>query len=583
MRANEPKISELKETIKKSKNCIVYAAIFSFFVNLLMLTPPLYMLQLYDRVVTSRSESTLFFLTLIVMFLFITMAIFEILRSRILIVFGNQIDLNLTDRIYDAIFKLASRVPGRVTSQAMGDLNAIKQYMSTNGIFAFLDAPWLPVYIAILFVFHPWYGWFAIAAAIILFGVALLNEKATKDGLKKSNDTYKNEMRLIDMNLRNSEVINAMGMNNNLKKIWKNKHHTFLNSHSDASIKAGVYTNISKATRVTSQSMMLGLGAYLVLKMEVSPGMMIAGSILLGRALAPLDILIASWKSYKNTKESYERLDKFLHDFPVEKDKLSLPDPRGDIACEAISLIPPSAKQPSLIGVSFALDAGDMCAIIGPSAAGKSSLARAILGIWPVAHGVVRVDCADINQYYSDALGGFVGYLPQDVELFEGTIAENIARFGELDSVAVVEAAKSANVHDMILRLPDGYETKIGLGGMSLSGGQRQRVALARALYKNPKIIVLDEPNASLDEEGERALYAALLAMKGKATIILITHKLNVLQAVDKIAVLNAGQLVYFGERDAVLAKLSGNTAPATKQVKTAAASISLDDAKEDE
>ncbi|WP_162165985.1 type I secretion system permease/ATPase [Campylobacter fetus] len=583
MRANEPKISELKETIKKSKNCIIYAAVFSFFVNLLMLTPPLYMLQLYDRVVTSRSESTLFFLTLIVLFLFITMAIFEILRSKILIVFGNQIDLNLTDRIYDAIFKLASRVPGRVTSQAMGDLNAIKQYMSTNGIFAFLDAPWMPVYIAILFVFHPWYGWFAIAAAIILFGVALLNEKATKDGLKKSNDTYKNEMRLIDMNLRNSEVINAMGMNNNLKKIWKNKHHTFLNAHSEASIKAGIYTNVSKAIRVTSQSMMLGLGAYLVLKMEVSPGMMIAGSILLGRALAPLDILIASWKSYKNTKESYERLDKFLHDFPVEKDKLSLPDPRGDMACEAISLIPPSAKQPSLIGVSFTLDAGDMCAIIGPSAAGKSSLARAMLGIWPVAHGVVRVDSADINQYYSDALGGFVGYLPQDVELFEGTIAENIARFGELDSTAVVEAAKSANVHDMILRLPDGYDTKIGLGGMSLSGGQRQRVALARALYKNPKIIVLDEPNASLDEEGERALYAALLAMKGKATIILITHKLNVLQAVDKIAVLNAGQLVYFGERDAVLAKLSSSAAPATKQVKTAAASISLDDAKEDE
>ncbi|OCS02423.1 type I secretion system permease/ATPase [Campylobacter fetus] len=583
MRANEPKISELKETIKKSKNCIIYAAVFSFFVNLLMLTPPLYMLQLYDRVVTSRSESTLFFLTLIVLFLFITMAIFEILRSKILIVFGNQIDLNLTDRIYDAIFKLASRVPGRVTSQAMGDLNAIKQYMSTNGIFAFLDAPWMPVYIAILFVFHPWYGWFAIAAAIILFGVALLNEKATKDGLKKSNDTYKNEMRLIDMNLRNSEVINAMGMNNNLKKIWKNKHHTFLNAHSEASIKAGIYMNVSKAIRVTSQSMMLGLGAYLVLKMEVSPGMMIAGSILLGRALAPLDILIASWKSYKNTKESYERLDKFLHDFPVEKDKLSLPDPRGDIACEAISLIPPSAKQPSLIGVSFTLDAGDMCAIIGPSAAGKSSLARAMLGIWPVAHGVVRVDSADINQYYSDALGGFVGYLPQDVELFEGTIAENIARFGELDSTAVVEAAKSANVHDMILRLPDGYDTKIGLGGMSLSGGQRQRVALARALYKNPKIIVLDEPNASLDEEGERALYAALLAMKGKATIILITHKLNVLQAVDKIAVLNAGQLVYFGERDAVLAKLSSSAAPATKQVKTAAASISLDDAKEDE
>ena len=301
---------------------------------------------------------------------------------------------------------------------------------------------------------------------------------------------------------------------------------------------------------------MLGLGAYLVLTMEITPGMMIAGSILLGRALAPLDILIASWKQYKSTKDSYERLDKFLNDFPVERDKLTLPDPQGSIACESISLVPPNAKRPSLMGINLSLNAGDMCAIIGPSAAGKSSLARAILGIWPLAHGVVRIDGADINQYYSDALGQHVGYLPQDVELFEGTVAENIARFGEIDSKAVVEAAKAANVHDMILRLPDGYDTRLGIGGTSLSGGQRQRVALARALYKNPKIIVLDEPNASLDEEGERALHNSLMALKGKATILMITHKLNVLQSVDKIAVLNNGQLVYFGERDSILAKL---------------------------
>ena len=260
--------------------------------------------------------------------------------------------------------------------------------------------------------------------------------------------------------------------------------------------------------------------------------------------------------SIKNTRESYERLDKFLADFPVERDKLSLPNPQGAVACETVTLVPPGAKAPSLMGVSFELKAGDMCALIGPSAAGKSSLARAVLGIWPLAHGVVRIDGADINQYYSDALGQHVGYVPQDVELFEGTVAENIARFGEIDSEAIVEAAKKANVHEMILRLPDGYDTKLGAGGMSLSGGQRQRVALARALYKNPKIIVLDEPNASLDEEGEKALYSSLLEIKGKATIILITHKLNVLQAVDKIAVLQAGKLVYFGARDAVLEQL---------------------------
>ena len=550
------KPGELKDAITKSKRCIWYAAFFSCFVNILMLTPPMYMLQLYDRVVTSRSLSTLFFLTLIVMILFVMMGIFEVLRSRILIVFATQLDKTLSERVYDAIFKLSSRHPGRVSSQAMSDLNAIKQYMSTNGIFAFLDAPWLPIYILILFLFHPAYGWFALASAIVLFGIALLNENATKNGLKKSNESNRAAMRLIDMNLRNTEVINAMGMNEALKKNWKERHKAFLDSHALSSAEAGLYSNISKTMRVMSQSLMLGLGAYLVVMMEVTPGMMIAGSIIMGRALAPLDLLIASWKQYKNTKESYERLDKFLADFPVERDKLSLPNPQGAVACETVTLVPPGAKAPSLMGVSFELKAGDMCALIGPSAAGKSSLARAVLGIWPLAHGVVRIDGADINQYYSDALGQHVGYVPQDVELFEGTVAENIARFGEIDSEAIVEAAKKANVHEMILRLPDGYDTKLGAGGMSLSGGQRQRVALARALYKNPKIIVLDEPNASLDEEGEKALYSSLLEIKGKATIILITHKLNVLQAVDKIAVLQAGKLVYFGARDAVLEQL---------------------------
>ena len=424
----------------------------------------------------------------------------------------------------------------------------------------------MPIYIAILFLFHPYYGWFSVFAAIFLFILALLNENATKEGLKNSNDSYRKEMRFVDSNLRNSEVIHAMGMNANLRKIWEKKHDEFLNSHSDASSKAGIYANISKTARVTFQSLMLGLGAYLVVEMEITPGMMIAGSIIMGRALAPLDILIASWKNYKGAKESYQRLDKFLDEIPAETDRVRLPDPVGNIECQGVSLVPPNSKTLSLADITLSLNAGDMCAVIGPSAAGKSSFARAVLGVWPLFKGTVRVDGADIHQYDSNHLGEFVGYLPQDVELFEGTVAENIARFGELDSEEIIKAAKLANVHEMILNLPEGYDTKIGMGGSSLSGGQRQRIALARAFYKSPKIIVLDEPNASLDEAGERALHQALLNMKGKATIILITHKLNILGIVDKIAVLTAGRLMYFGLRDAVLYELTKNQNQAVQQ-----------------
>lgn len=354
------KINELKESIKKSKRVIIYAGLFSMFINVLMLTSPLYMLQLYGRVVTSRSLDTLFFLTLIVIFLYLCMALFEILRSRILVVFSNQLDLRLSERVYDAIFKLSARQPGRVSSQPMRDLNTIKQYLSANGVFAFLDAPWLPFYILILFFFHPYFGYFSIVAAIILFALALLNEGATKDGLKRSNDAFNAETRFVDLNLRNSEVIQAMGMNGNLKKIWHKKHNEFLEAHSESSVKAGMYANISKVFRVVSQSLMLGLGAYLVVLQEVNPGMMIAGSIIMGRALAPLDILISSWKSYKNTKESYARLSQFLEDFPADNEKLKLPDPQGDIFLESISLVPPHGKAPTLMGINFELKSGDM-------------------------------------------------------------------------------------------------------------------------------------------------------------------------------------------------------------------------------
>lgn len=571
-------VSELKQIVfKRYKRCLLYAFIFSAFINVLMLTPSLYMLQLYGRVVTARSIETLVMLTMLVTFLFAAMAALEILRARLLIVFSNKLDLALSERLYDATFKLATKAPGRVSSQAMSDLNTIKQYMSANGIFAFLDSPWMVLYVAILFLFHPWYGYFGIFAICFLFVLAIFNEKATSEGLKESNNAYRNEMRLIDLNLRNSEAITAMGMNKNLKKLWHVKHDEFLDAHSEASVKAGFFTHFSKACRTAFQSFILGIGAYLVVKMQINPGMMIAGSIVLGKALAPLDILIGSWKSFKGAKESYTRLDKFLISFPKEKEKLRLPDPNGDLSLESISVVPPGSRHQAIFGVSFALKAGEMCAIIGPSAAGKSSLARASLGIWPIFNGTVRIDGADITHYESDHLGDFVGYLPQDVELFEGTVAQNISRFGELDSKEIIKAAKAANVHEMILNLPDGYETKLGHGGLALSGGQRQRVALARAFYKSPRLIVLDEPNASLDEAGEAALLDAMMGMKGKATIVLITHKLSILQAVDKIAVLNAGRLTYFGEKNAVLAKLGAIKPKAVAQPKKQI-NVSLDD-----
>lgn len=581
MNKNIEVASELKQIVfQKYKRCLVYAFVFSAFINVLMLTPSLYMLQLYGRVVTARSVETLVMLTLLVTFLFAAMAALEILRARLLIVFSNKLDLALSNRLYDAIFKLSTKAPGRVSSQAMSDLNTIKQYMSANGIFAFLDSPWMILYIAVLFMFHPWFGYFGIFSICFLFVLAIFNEKATDEGLRESNESYKKQMNFIDLNLRNSEAISAMGMNKNLKKIWNTKHDEFLDAHSEASVKAGFYTHLSKACRTAFQSFILGLGAYLVVKMEVNPGMMIAGSIVLGRALAPLDILIGSWRSFKSAKESYQRLDKFLIDFPVEAPKLQLPDPNGFLALDSISLVPPGSRHQALFGISFALNAGEMCAIIGPSAAGKSSLARASLGIWPIFNGVVRIDGADVTHYNSDHLGDFIGYLPQDVELFEGTVAQNISRFGELDSKEIIRAARAANVHEMILNLPDGYETKLGHGGLALSGGQRQRVALARAFYKSPKLIVLDEPNASLDEAGEQALLEAMMAMKGKATIVLITHKLSILKAVDKIAVLNAGRLTYFGEKNAVLEKL-GVIKPQKLQRAKKQINVSLDDGEE--
>ncbi|MGB3751626.1 MAG: type I secretion system permease/ATPase [Arcobacteraceae bacterium] len=549
---------ELKNAIMQSKKSFIMVGFFSFFVNLLMLVPPLYMLQLYDRVITSRSEDTLIMLTLIVVVLFITMSLLEIVRSKVLIRIGNKLDSILSQRVFDSLFELANKHPGKATSMPLGDLTQVRQFMTGNGVFAFFDAPWIPIYIAVLFFFHPVFGYFAIFAAIVLLCFTIINEYSTKTKLAEANQANRASTVFVDSNLRNAEVVNALGMKNCIRDKWEEKYYTFLNAQNEASAKAGIWSNVSKTTRMMFQSLMLGVGAYLAIHMEVSAGMMIAGSIIMGRALAPLDLLTNSWKGFSSARNSYSRLDELLEEFPKDKDYMRLPDPKGEVILEQVVVVPPNAKQPSIKGISMKIDVGDVVGIIGPSAAGKSSLARIILGLWPLVQGKARLDKADIYQWDKQELGKFVGYLPQDIELFEGTISQNIARFTEVDSKKVVDAAKKAGVHEMILRLPDGYDTIIGVGGESLSGGQRQRIGFARALYDNPVLIVLDEPNSNLDDQGELALVQAVKQLKEQGTtVVIITHRPSILQTTNKLAVIKDGTLELYGNTKEVMAKIS--------------------------
>ena len=550
----KPVVSELKKSLLSAKKSFIMVGLFSMFINILMLVPPLYMLQLYDRVLGSRSQDTLIMLTLIVVVLFITMGLLEVVRSRVLVRVGNKLDSMLSQRIFDNLFELERKAPGRSSSMPLNDLTQVRQFMTGNGLFAFFDAPWMPIYIIVLFIFHPAFGFFAIFAAIVLVGITIANEYSTKDKLAEANNLSRASTIYVDSNIRNAEVVNAMGMRNNISKIWADKYYGFLNAQNIASDSAGVWSNLSKSLRVMFQSLILGLGAYLAINMEVTPGMMIAASIIMGRALAPLDLIIGSWKGFSSARSSYERIEGLLNDFPKDKEYMQLPAPKGEITLENVVVIPPSGTVPSLKGISMKIEKGDVVGIIGPSAAGKSSLARVMLGLWPLSNGVARIDKADISQWDREDLGQYVGYLPQDIELFEGTVSQNIARFGEVEPEKVVEAATKAGVHEMILKLPEGYDTKIGPGGASLSGGQRQRIGLARALYNNPVFIVLDEPNSNLDDVGEAALVEAIKTLRaGGTTVVIITHRTNVLQATNKLALINNGVLELYGNTNDVL------------------------------
>ncbi|MBX3615828.1 type I secretion system permease/ATPase [Nitrosomonas sp.] len=528
--------------------------VFSAVINMLMLMPAIYMLQLYDSVLTSRNEMTLLMLTLIMLGAYIFMGALEYVRTFVLIRVGAQLDMKLNRRVYTAAFEASLKHGDTNAGQALKDLTSIRQFLTGNALFAFFDAPWFPIYLLVIFMFHPALGVFALCGTTLLITLAYINEKISHQPLADANSVAVASTNLASNNLRNAEVIEAMGMLPNLQSRWYQLHSRFLNLQAEASEKSGIVTALSKSSTVALQSLMLGFGALLVLDNSITPGMMIAGSILLGRAIAPVQLLISVWRQIGGTRSAYERLVKLLDDNPARKAGMALPKPQGLIAVENVTAAPPGSKIPVIKGLTFTLPAGEVLGIIGPSGSGKSTLARLLVGVWPAAAGKVRLDGADVYLWNKDELGPHVGYLPQDIELFAGSVSENIARFGEVDAEKVILAAKRAGVHEMILNMPEGYDTHLGDGGAGLSGGQKQRLGLARAMYDDPAMIVLDEPNSNLDDTGEQALLAAIVDLRKRGkTIVLITHRTSILGATNKLLLLRDGTAKIFGPTQQVI------------------------------
>ncbi|MFJ4453021.1 type I secretion system permease/ATPase [Pseudomonas sp. NPDC089392] len=549
--------SELADALFRLRRSFYALAAFSGVINVMMLTPAVYMLQVYDRALVSRNVTTLTMLTLLVVGLFLLMSALEMVRTRVLIRVGNCLDMDLNRRIFSAAFERNLSRAGGNPAQALQDLAQVRQFVTGNGLFAFFDAPWTPIYLLVCYLIHPLLGLVTMIGSLILVGLAYLTEKATQKPLAEANQAALSSASYANNNLRNAEVIEAMGMLPSIGKRWYQGHLRILQMQTLASDRAALISSTGRFVRITLQSLILGTGALLAIEGKITPGMMIACSILTGRALGPVEQVIASWKQLLGCRLAWGRLNDLLQDYPQRPPSMSLQRPLGMLAVENVIAGAPGTSTTILRGVSFSLVPGETLGVIGPSASGKSTLARLLVGVWPTQAGKVRLDGADIFTWNKSELGPWIGYLPQDVELFEGSIAENIARFAEVDSEAVIRAARSSGVHDMILRFPQGYDTRLAADGSPLSGGQKQRIALARALYGEPNLVVLDEPNANLDDVGEKALVDALVELKARsATVVLISHRPNVLGTVDKVLMLRDGGVHMLGSRDEVFTAL---------------------------
>lgn len=541
------------------KPAVWTAVFFSFFINILGLTAPLYMMQVYDRVLSSRNITTLVVLTILIALLYLAGAFLESIRSKLLVRAGVKFDGEINQPAFSAVQRATLVQPSASHVQALRDTDTVREFFTGAGIISLCDLPWVPIYILVATLLHPWYGILAVASIIISGTLALANDRLTKDRLNEATKANIAANNKATTTFRNAEVLQAMGMVGNLRRQWSVSRIEALAQQALASDRAGVVMAAIKFNRMFVQSFVLGLGAYLAIRREVSPGTIIAASIIVGKCIQPVEMAIGNWKGIVTMRAAYERVQTLLRSLPEINQRLQLPAPRGDLSVENVLVRAPGRDQLILKGVNFKLPAGSVLGVIGPSAAGKSSLARLLVGVWPPASGSVRLDGAELDHWDPEQLGQYLGYLPQDVELFSGTIAENICRFGEVDDEKIVRAAQMADVHDMIQRLPDGYNTQIGDAGAALSGGQRQRIGLARALYGMPSLIVLDEPNASLDSAGEQALMNTILRLKeaGK-TVVMVTHKTNALAQCDAIMVMQDGAVQAFGPRDEILAKIIG-------------------------
>lgn len=549
---------KLKAAIRGVYREFAVAGLFSFCINLLMLVSPLFMLQVYDRVLASRSGMTLLMLALLAVALLGVMGLLDMLRSRLLVRTAKKIDNLTNDALFEGVFKAAIFKPGLAGGQYFRDMESVRQFMTGGPVFAFFDAPWAPIYILIVFLMHPLLGIIAAVGALAIFGLGWLNEASTGKVLKAASEESFFANDIVDRSLRNAEVLRAMGMRDGIRKQWRGHQEAALDAQSLASDRAGAIAAASKAARLILQVAILGAGAYLAIGQIITPGVMIAASIIMGRGLAPFEQAIGGWRSFVQARGAYGRLDALLEAGGAELPAMSLPAPKGRIEADKILAAPPGVPNPVIKGISFKIEPGECVGIVGPSASGKTTLARLMLGIWPVRAGSMRLDGADVFSWNHEELGPHVGYLPQDVELFSGTVADNIARFGTVDAEKVVAAARTAGIHDMVLTLPQGYDTQIGVAGVRLSAGQRQRVGLARALYGDPAVVVLDEPNANLDTDGEAALARAVQGLKDRgATAVVITHRRPILDLVDRLMIVNAGQIAAFGARDEVMTELT--------------------------
>jgi PrtD family type I secretion system ABC transporter len=550
--------SELYTALEGCRTSFIATGVFSFFINMLIMVVPLYMLQVFDRVLSSRSEETLLMLTLIAGFLLLTLGVLDGVRARVLIRAGLKLEDVLKGRVFGAVFERGVRDPEGGHTQALQDLDRLRQFLTGSGLIALLDAPWVPFFVAIIFLLHPWLGILSVIGSLLLFSLALINELTTRDPLQEANHQAIKATQFAEASLKNAEVLKAMGMLPGIRERWYAKRGQVMGLQALASDRASAVMGTTKFVRLFLQVGALGIGAYLVIYQTITPGAMIAASVLLSRALAPVEQAVGNWRTFVAARSAYGRLQHLLDSVPSEVVPMALPKPKGQLSVDQIVVTAPGPRSTAHIlkRVTFDLAPGEILGVIGPTAGGKSTLARTLVGVWPVTGGSVRLDGADISEWNSIELGRHLGYLPQNVELFDGTIAENIARFDKIDPDKVIAVAVQAGVHDMILGMPQGYDTPIGEGGRALSGGQAQRIGLARALYGDPSLIVLDEPNSSLDGDGERALIKLIANLKAAGkTVVIIAHRPSILKGVDKILALQNGMVKAFGPPTEVMAQ----------------------------